>query len=242
LLENVRTIVGIRKLAEIPKPEVATSGVIEREDYAIRKMTFSSGDGIYLPALMFVPAGARGQRSILYVHERGKAVDAEPGGPIEVLVKSGRRVLAVDVRSAGETYQYNPRGSTEGVGPGGKDVFTAYLLGRSYVGMRAEDVLVCARWLRAELDAPVDLMAVGNVGVPALHAAALEPELFGEVKLERSLVSWANVIEHGRSSGQQANMVFGALTMYDLPDLATTLGQKLTIKQPLDAVGEPLGK
>jgi hypothetical protein len=30
--------------------------------------------------------------------------------------------------------------------------------------------------------------------------------------------------------------------MYDLPDLATTLGQKLTIKQPLDAVGEPLGK
>jgi hypothetical protein len=33
--------------------------------------------------------------------------------------------------------------------------------------MRAEDVLVCARFLKAEQAGPVDLIAVGNVGVPA---------------------------------------------------------------------------
>ncbi|MEK7996858.1 MAG: hypothetical protein AAB403_23890, partial [Planctomycetota bacterium] len=87
---------------------------------------------------------------------------------------------------------------------------------------------------------PVDLIAVGNVGIPALHAAALEPELFGSVKLVRSLVSWANVIALGRSSNQQANAVFGALKVYDLPNLAATLGEKLTVEQPLDALGEPL--
>jgi hypothetical protein len=86
----------------------------------------------------------------------------------------------------------------------------------------------------------VDLIAVGNVGVPALHAAALEPELFGAVKLKRSLVSWANVIELARSSGQQANAVYGALTTYDLPDLAATLAEKLTVEEPRDALGEPL--
>jgi dienelactone hydrolase len=241
LLENVRSMAGVRKLAEIPEPKVATSGTIEREGYVIRKMTFSSEDGIHLPALMFVPAAdARGQNPVLYVHERGKATDAEPGGPIETLVKSGRRVLAVDLRGAGETYQYKPGGSAEAVGPRGKDIFTAYLLGRSYAGMRAEDVLVCVRWLQAEQAAPVDLIAVGNVGVPALHAAALEPELFGAVKLERSLVSWANVIELARSSGQQANAVYGALTAYDLPDLAATLAEKLTVEEPRDALGEPL--
>ena len=40
----------------------------------------------------------------------------------------------------------------------------------------------------------VDLVAVGNVGIPALHAAALEPELFHSVKLRRMLISWANIV------------------------------------------------
>jgi len=241
LLDKVRSIAGVRRLAEIPKPEVVTSGESEREGYSIKKITLKPQDGIYLPALMFVPAKpSRGQRPVLYVHERGKAADAGPGGPIETLVKAGRQVLAVDLRSAGETYQSKPKTSAEGVGPDGKDVFTTYLLGRSYAGMRAEDVLVCARFLQAEQAGPVDLIAIGNVGVPALHAAALEPELFGSVKLVRSLASWANVIALGRSSNQQVNAVFGALKVYDLPNLAATLGEKLTVEQPLDALSEPL--
>ena len=241
LLEQVRSIAGVRRLAEIPQPQVVTSGVIERKGYSIKKMTLTLQDGIYLPALMFVPAKpSRGQSPVLYVHERGKAADTEPGGPIETLAKAGRQVLAVDVRSAGETYQSKQKSSAEAVGPNGKDVDTAYLLGRSYVGMRAEDVLICARFLQAEQAGLVDLIAVGNVGVPALHAAALEPELFGSVKLVRSLVSWANVIALGRSSNQQVNAVLGALRVYDLANLAAILGEKLMIEQPLDALGEPL--
>jgi hypothetical protein len=81
---------------------------------------------------------------------------------------------------------------------------------------------------------------VGGTRAPALHAAALEPELFGSVKLTRSLVSWSNVIQSGRSSNQQVNAVHGALTAYDLPDLAATLGDKLTVEEPLNAMGEPL--
>jgi hypothetical protein len=30
------------------------------------------------------------------------------------------------------------------------------------------------------------------------------------------------------------------LTLYDLPNLAATLGDKLTIEEPLDAMGKPL--
>jgi len=240
LLRQVRSIAGVRRLAEIPQPQVVTSGIIERDGYSIGKINLELQDGIHLPALMFVPAKpSRGQSPILYVHERGKAADAEPGGPIEMLVRAGWQVLAVDVRSAGETYQSGQKSPTQAVGPDGKDVFTAYLLGRSYVGMRAEDVLLCARFLKAEQAGPVDLVAVGNIGVPALHAATLEPELFGSLKLVRSLVSWANVIALGHSSNQQANAVFGALKVYDLPNLAGTLPEKLTVEQPVDALGEP---
>ena len=241
LLERVRSIAGVRKFTDIPKPQVLPANVIDRQGYSINKIVLKLQEGIYLPALLFVPAKpSQEQHPVLYVHERGKAADAGAGGPIETFVKEGRHVLAVDVRGAGETYQSGQKSSGEAVGPDGKDVLTAYLLGRSFVGMRAEDILACVRVLQANLPGPVDLVAVGNVGVPALHAAALEPELFGSVKLVRCLASWADVIAEGRSSNQQVNAVFGALKVYDLPNLAATLGQKLTVEQPLDALGEPL--
>jgi hypothetical protein len=195
---------------------------------------------------MFVPDSEAKHPAVLYIHEQGKATAIEP---IEAIVKSGKCVLAVDVRGTGETQQSKQNKFTDAIGLDWKDVFTAYLLGRSYVGMRTEDVLVCARVAgilpairgRDALDTagPVELIAAGNVTIPALHAAALEPDLFGSVKLTGMLSSWSNVIESGRSYNQQVNSVHGALTTYDLPDLIATLGDKLIIKEPLNALGQP---
>jgi dienelactone hydrolase len=242
-LEKVREITSIRKLADMPKIEVVRSGIIQRNGYQIKKMILKPEAGIDLPALMFVPGTDASRQTsrrgtILYIHEKAKGVDAAPGGPIEKLIKAGRCVLAVDLRGTGETKQDKQGKLTGAAGPDWKDVFTAYLLGRSYVGMRAEDVLVCARFLSQEQAVPVNLIAVGNVGVPALHAAALEPDLFGSIKLTRSLVSWSNVIESGCSFNQQVNAVHGALRTYGLPDLAATLGYKLTVEESLNALGE----
>ena len=237
---EVRRIAGIRKLEELPEPEVTNCGTIERYGYKIAKMILSPEEGIYLPALKFVPGNGSEQPAVLYIHEQGKAADAAPDGPVEVIVKAGKCVLAVDLRGTGETQQGKQGQLSGATGPDWKDVFTAYLLGRSYVGMRAEDVLVCARFLRQEQKGPVELVATGNITIPALHAAALEPELFESVKLAGMLSSWSNVIELGRSSNQQVNAVHGALKTYDLPDLAATLGEKLIIEKPLDALGQPL--
>jgi cephalosporin-C deacetylase-like acetyl esterase len=239
LLDEVRKIAGIRRLEELPEPKVTMAGIVERDGYQIKKMILTPEEGIYLPALAFVPANNTEQPGVLYINEHGKAADAAPGGPIEAMVKAGRCVLAVDVRGTGETQQGKQGQLSGAAGPDWKDVFTAYLLGRSYVGMRAEDVLVCARFLKQEQAGPVELIAVGNVAVAALHAAALDPELFDSVKLSGMLSSWSNVIELGRSYNQQLNAVHGALETYDLPDLAAKLGDKILIQEPLNALGEP---
>lgn len=239
LLSQVRKIAGIRKLADLPKPEVEELDVIKRDEYSIKKMIVKPDKGIYLPALMFVPSQKPSKGAVLYLHEEGKAADAAPGGPIEKLVRTGQTVLAVDLRGTGETHGVGQRYFQPYFGSDGQDVYIAYVLGRSYVGMRAEDVLVCTRLLRQQQPSPVDLVAVGHVSVPALHAAAFEPDLFGTVKLTRSLVSWSNVVELGRSFNQLLNTVHGALTIYDLPNLAATLGDKLTVEEPLNALGDP---
>ena len=133
---------------------------------------------------------------VLYLHDKGKTADAGVGGPIEKLVLADQPVLAVDLRGNGQT-----QSTTSGLfGSDFQDTQIAYMLGRSVVGMRAEDALVCAKIaLEQTLGGPngdIDLVAVGNIGIPALHAAALEPGLFHSVKLRRMLISWANVVHH----------------------------------------------
>ncbi len=80
-----------------------------------------------------------------------------------------------------------------------------------------------------------------HAGLTPLHAAALEPSLFGSVRLARGPASWSNIIESGLSRNQLANAVHGALTTYDLPDLARVLGDHLVIEQPVNALSEPAG-
>ena len=242
LLNQIRTITGIRNLKELSEPKVEQLDVIERDGYFIKKMIINAEDGIYLPALMFTPKQRQSRGVVLYINEKGKNEDAGPGGPIEKLVKAGRSVLAVDLRGTGETDQVTKSTLGKATGFDWKNVYTAYLLGRSYVGMRGEDILICARFLKEQRDGPVDLVATDNVCVPALHAAALEPDLFGSVKLIRGLTSWSNVIESGIAVNQFVNTVHGALKVYDLPNLAETLGDKLIIEEPLNAQGEPINK
>ena len=238
LLGQVRKLAGIRKVTDLPEAKVESLGIIRRPGYKIEKLILKPEDGIYLPALMFLPEQTRSGGAVLYTHEKGKAEDAGSGGPIEKLVQAGRQVLAVDLRGTGETQKTGQKNVSAEFGPDNQDVYTAYLLGRSYVGMRAEDILMCARFLQQQKDGRVDLVAVGHVSVPALHAAALESDMFGSIKLMRGLVSWSNVIELGRSNNQPVNTVHGALAVYDIGNLAETLGDSLSIEEPLNALGE----
>jgi hypothetical protein len=235
LLEQVRRIAGVRALADLPLPEIDHAGEVPLRRCRVKKLVLKPEDGIYLPALMFVPKRSAGL-PVLYVDEGGKAESATPAGLIEQLIGAGRTVLAVDLRGTGETRQTRQKSFGPDIGLDWEDFYKAYVLGRSYVGMRAEDVLVAARYAAQETSAAqVELVAVGNVGVPALHAAALEPDLFASVKLVRTLKSWSNVVHSPMTRNQLANAVHGALKTYDLPDLAATLDHKLTIEHPVDA-------
>jgi dienelactone hydrolase len=238
-LEQVRRLAGIRRLSELPKPQVDVVETIARKGCRIEKLLLKPEKDVSLPALLFLPESQKPGRIVLYVHQQGKAADAGPDGPIERLVQAGAAVLAVDLRGIGQTQAPLTQ---DFYTPEFKDAYIAYILGRSYVGMRAEDVLVCARYAAQRAggnrERSVELVAVGNVGIPALHAAALEPSLFRNAKLQGMLVSWSNVIHNRLNKGLVTHLVHGALSSYDLPDLAVTLGGNVTIEQPVNAEGD----
>ena len=89
----------------------------------------------------------------------------------------------------------------------------------------------------------VHLISVGRVGPPALHAAALEPQLFASVTLKRCVTSWSDVVQTPHAVQQLVNVVHGALKTYDLPDLLATLPkEKVKVYEPYDAMEKPAAR
>lgn len=197
----------------------------------IERLAIETEKGIVLPADLWTPAGSghgAGACDILYASGNGRAAAVET---IRGLVAAGRRVLAVDLRGMGETAP-SPQKYFDVArhGANGQDAYLAYLLGRSLVGMQADDIVACGRWLAcrdAKADAngeprQVDLVATGLAVIPAVHAAAVHPRLFATTRLEDVPRSWSSYVEEGPLAPRPlplASLVHGVLEDYDLPDL-----------------------
>jgi hypothetical protein len=224
-------------------------GILKRDGYSIEKLVFSPEVGIHLPGLAFVPEEPSGHAT-LYLHGESMQADAGRGGPIENLVKHGQIVLAAELRGIGETETGHDK-RDYGYGKFGRDsqeVFLAYLIGRSYVGMRADDALGWSKILASyRTDGArkhqLHLAGVGEAAIPALHAAALAPDRFISIHLRHMIPSWRVVVRTPDSHNQLVNVVHGALRHYDLPDLIELVGShKVTLDRPVDAMGRVISQ
>ena len=234
LRQKIRELAGIRPLKDIPTPKTRNAGFVKRSGYRIEKLVFEVPGSVPLPALRFVPTKPNGDVT-LYLHGRGKQIDADSGGQIQKLVKRGHVVLAVDLSGIGET---RGAGSNKLLGDW-KNFYMAYLLGESLVGRRAEETLMIARQVanaRRKSFRRVHLTAVGETAIPALHAASLEPSLFASVTLRHAIRTWSDVVRAKEPKEQLLNTVHGALEFYDLPDLVKLVGVK---KVTFEAVSKP---
>jgi dienelactone hydrolase len=231
----VRATIGAPASDAARAPKVETVGTIRRANSTIHKLVLTGDTGVRLPALAFVPANPSGQAT-LYLHGKSMAEDAAPGGPIDALVQQGQIVLAAELRGIGETE--TSKGRREfglgRFGPDNLEILTAYLVGRSYVGLRTEDVEAWTRFLKefrpaGTKPAGLHLVAIGEAAIPALHAAALQGDDFRTVKLRGMINSWEDVVRATENYNQMVNTVHGALRHYDLPDLIQLVGAERTV-------------
>ena len=243
LLETVRRVADISELSDLSEPEVQNTDRVERDDCRIEKLIFKVADDLWLPALMFVPPELKGP-SCLFVCDYGKHHFHGKNSLIGQRVKAGQLVLAVDLPDLGET---KTRGDNKTLRRG----YLPMLLGRSFLALRADEILRAARWLAkhgpSAVEQPVELVAVGyEVGPPALHATVLEPQLFVSTSLDRSPLTWTDMVTtqlpfgHYRINTWYVNLVHGALKTYDLADLIGCLpNDKLTVSNPVDCWNRP---
>jgi dienelactone hydrolase/pimeloyl-ACP methyl ester carboxylesterase len=235
LLKDVARLAGVR--LPVAAAKMTEVGEVRRDGYRIRKLIFETEPGVQVPGLLF--DGGRGPL-VIYADGAGKSVAAAPGGPIEKLVKSGSRVLALDLRGMGETAPGQvPAGRPNYFGADYFEAFVSLHLSRPLLGQRTTDLLAVVAKLAGESN-DIQLIGVGVAGPAALHAAALEPRI-KQLTLEDTLASWSSVVRTPISHNQLTNVVPDALAVYDLPDLAAAVTPRpLTIRNPADPTGRPL--
>lgn len=218
---RVREITGIRPLADLPKPEVV--------DLGEGKFVLTPEPGISLPVRLWSDGA---DVPVLICHDRGMPAALEHA---ERLHDNGHPVMLVDLREIGETQTRQWRYD-------GAEEFIAYMLGTSFLKMRADDTLVCARFLAKKTGRDsIEVIAYGELGPATLHAAALEPELISAATLHGSIQSWQSVLDHDLPGKQLPNVVRGGYAVYDLPDLEKLAGEgRVRWLQPVDAAGRQL--
>lgn len=202
----VRQLTSIRVLKDLPEPKVE---LLENQKTlnAPERLVLTPEPGISLPALYW-PEGNKSP--ILLAPSAGMNSSIKTA---EQLNSEGHPVLIVEVRDTGETKTRNWRFP-------GADYYIAHMLGRCWLGMQAEDLLVSARWLQSQHNAKsVELQSDGALGPAALHAAALEPVLISQLQLKSELNSWRELLTSRDAFHQLHIAVQNGLAYYDLPDL-----------------------
>jgi dienelactone hydrolase len=252
-VEQIRKMIGalLPSLRERPRIQLVKAGDYPTQDVLISGMRIDRDDHAALPALLFLPQKPGEPKSaVIFLHEGGKQFAVDEGVRI---AREGKVVLAVDVRGTGElesvgTNLERPHDWSRGVfGPNLGEFLLAMALDRTFVGLQVDDIAAS----RDALDVffqrhpieRVELLAVGRVGVAALHAAAIESERYDHLTLRRTLASWIDIVRSRTPHDQGANTVYGALTKYDLPDLVRSLPvDRVTVEAPYrpdEAAAEP---
>ena len=211
----------IRRVTGIETRKARASRTAEPRDEKNHRsaLIFTPEDGVSVPAYRTGGKGGKPPYDIhLLVHDLGIGDTADKAHDLvfgDEKRPKNYTILGVDLRDIGETKTRNWRFY-------GADAAIAYMLGDSYLAMRAEDIISVAK-LESELrfGEKIHLHAWGELVAPAMHAAALEPDLFASASFHGGAKwhSWLPILEDPSPTSHIHTLVRGALPHYDLTDL-----------------------
>ncbi|MCX6594863.1 MAG: alpha/beta fold hydrolase [Acidobacteria bacterium] len=239
---RIKQVIGYQEPPPGPPPAVSR-GTVARDGYQVEKLELTVEGGVTIPALLYFQTLAEPPaRAWVYASGAGKAGDAD----IAELVRAGHVVLAVEPRGSGEGYRASGVGGYSGAY---QLAARTWLLGRNLLEMQAADLVLANRYLRSRIgDRRIGLLAKGTLGPAASFAAALDPG-FGQLVVERGVLSYGAIVNAAVHENQTSAVVPGILKQFDLPDVLRTLApRRVTLVSPvtpnqlspglMDSVGE----
>jgi hypothetical protein len=204
----------------------------------VRDISMQSDAGMEVTGLLAIPARAGRKPAAVLMDSQGKDALARPNGAVERLANEGVVVMVIEPRPT-------PPG-TESLKSPYLGIFNllslrAFLVGRTIVGLRIDDVVRAIDWLIARPDVQtVTLHGVGAHGIVALHAAVLDRRV-DRLVMETTLASYRMIVEQPMHREVSEVVIPGVLRHYDIDDLLlATYPRAVQIISPVDALGAPL--
>jgi cephalosporin-C deacetylase-like acetyl esterase len=241
LQERVRT--AARSVAAItaqpgPAPEVSVQNKEQRDGYRVETLSMHSEPGMDVAAIQVTTDRPGPKPAVLMLEEMPKErVLMTPD--VQRLAKSGHVILIVQSRGTPDASAAN---QTSILGSNTAIALQAMLVGKSFVGMRADDVIRAVNWLSAQADVEKSSITVcgrGAEGMATLHAAALDPRIT-RVIAENTLVSYRLALEAPLHRNLSDIILPGVLLKYDTADLLEAISpRRVVLDSPADAMGVP---
>ena len=213
--EGVREVAGIRPLSSLSATPVVLDDRQCADGRAVRLVLSRDDDMTPIPLAVFLPAGAKGDPVMLV------SGDPAPGlvEDVKKYISQGRSVAVAQLRGFGATAKgrYSFYGSKR---PDEEMAVMAITVGQNFAARRAEDAAIAARHFASMAGTErVALVAHGAAAIPAAHAFFLERGIFSSFSTQKPPPSWREVVNRPELHCALADVVFGALKVYDWTDL-----------------------
>ena len=183
--------------------------------------------GRHPAVLMLVPNSIHGQDAIARANQT----------KFESLAAQGNVVLALTPRPS-------PPGTDDMkaplLGPFYLLSLRADLVGRTLIGLRADDVIHAVDFLasRADVDPThISAQASGHLGLVLLHAGVLDRRIRA-IEVDHVLASYRSLVDAPVPTGAPEDVIPGVLLHYDIPDLVRALGTRLKESAPLNGTDD----
>lgn len=234
---SAKSLSGYQEPSVINDP--VFTGRIHRDGYVIEKYFVKGERDHIIPYLVMIPERTNG-KALIYLDPSGKSARAGAGGELEWFVRKGFTVLAPDLIGIGETGPGSFRGDAYIDSISYNIWFSSVLTGSSIVGVRAGEVVSLARLTLRDFGTK-ELYGVARKELcpVLLHAEAFD-HCFEQIALIAPYSSYKSIVMNRFYDPRFVySVVPGALTAYDLPDLAASFSPgKLLIAGCTDGTGK----
>ena len=116
----------------------------------------------------------------------------------------------------------------------------ADMVGKTLIGLRADDAIRAVDYLTARADVdPVQISAEasGHMGLVLLHAGVLDRRI-RHIAVDHVLASYRSLLDAPMPTGAPEDILPGVLLHYDIPDLVRALGPRLQFTNPLSGTDD----
>ena len=249
LAGDIRRLTGAARVPGASRVAVTLGAPEAKDGYQLAPLTLPSDGTTTVTGTIAVPSRP-GKKPGALLMDSPLTDLASPGQPattvaplrlfgeVERLAKAGVVVMTIDPRPT-------PPG-TESVKSPYLGLFNllslrAFLVGRTLLGLRVDDVIRAVDWLNARPDVgTITVHGVGPHGLVALHAAVLDRRI-ARLVMEGSVTSYRRIVDEPLHRDVSEIVIPGVLRRYDTTDLLlATYPRPVRIIAPVDAMGARL--